>query len=171
MINVETLLEQRFPQWRQQPPRYSSPLVKVLKLLFHEQRFAKFASDYPHLTGLDFVDQVLRYFEFSYSVRSNEKERIPVDGSLVIVANHPIGSLDGLTLLQLISEVRRDVKVVSNQLLQELKPLRSLLLPVDNLSWKTSHRKDTHTFCASNAVVPSTARSLAQCGCSTVSLN
>jgi len=48
----------------------------------------------------------------------------------VIIANHPIGSLDGLALLKMVSEVRSDVKIVANDLLMKLPPLQSMLLPV-----------------------------------------
>ncbi|MCB1616672.1 MAG: lysophospholipid acyltransferase family protein, partial [Pseudomonadales bacterium] len=58
---------------------------------------------------------------------------IPISGKVVIVANHPIGSLDGLALLKLVGEVRKDVKVVANEVLSALSPLDDLLLPVDNL--------------------------------------
>ena len=103
-----------------------------------KRHFREFEADYPHLHGFDFVDQVLRYFQFDYRVSSHEKERIPAAGPVVIIANHPIGSLDGLALLKLVSEVRGDVKVVANQLLFSLKPLRRLLLPVDNMGQKTT---------------------------------
>ena len=52
-------------------------------------------------------------------------------GRLIIIANHPIGSLDGLALLKLVSEVRDDVKIVANDWLTELKPLEPMLLPVN----------------------------------------
>ena len=35
----------------------------------------------------------------------------------MIVANHPIGSLDGLALIKLVSEIRPDVKILANQML------------------------------------------------------
>jgi putative hemolysin len=55
----------------------------------------------------------------------------------VIVANHPIGTLDGLALLHLVRKLRSDVKVVANQLLMEIKPLHDVLLPVNNMSGNT----------------------------------
>ncbi|WP_413701568.1 hypothetical protein ACLKMH_08215 [Psychromonas sp. KJ10-10] len=58
----------------------------------------------------------------------------------MIVANHPIGSLDGLALLKMVGEIRRDVKVVANDLLMAIKPLNDLLLPVDNMSNQTTRQ-------------------------------
>src|SRR5690606_26284002 len=46
-------------------------------------------------------------------------------------------ALDGLCLLKLVGEVRRDVKIVANDMLLNFSALSSLFLPVDNLSKST----------------------------------
>ena len=91
---------------------------------------------------MDFIEKGLDYFDFGYAVSALDKERIPVSGRVVIISNHPIGSLDGLALLKLVSEVRGDVKVIANELLYAIKPLRSLLLPVDNMSGKRNRKEN-----------------------------
>lgn len=136
MINVEQIIAKQLPALENKPWLYK-PVKGALRYLLHEQDFIDFAARYPHLRGQEFIEQVLDYFNFRYSVRSNEIERIPVTGRIVIIANHPIGSLDGLALLKMISSVRPDVKAVANQLLMALSPLHSLLLPVNNMSGGT----------------------------------
>lgn len=140
MISVETLVAEKFPRFVSQRPLLTRPTVALLRKLFHESEFKRFESNYPYLKGFDFVDQVLDYFDYSYAVKSRQKERIPVSGRLVIVANHPVGSLDGLSLLKMISEVRSDVKVVANEMLMAIKPLHPLLIPVDNNTSKTARQ-------------------------------
>lgn len=137
MIQVEQVIEKQFPQLIASPLLYKSS-SKLLKNLMHEDEFQQFEKDYPHLSGLDFVEQVLDYFDISYSVRDSERLHIPSSGRLVIIANHPIGSLDALALIKLISEVRSDIKVMANQLLYSLAPLQELLVPVDNIKGTTS---------------------------------
>jgi putative hemolysin len=137
---VETILHARFPKLENKP-WLRLPLRFLLRRLLHEREFQEFETKYPHLQGIDFVEQVLEYFAFSYSVRDSERERIPVEGKVVIIANHPIGSLDGLALIKLVSEVRPDVKVVANELLMAVKPLEPLLLPVNNMSGGTARDK------------------------------
>jgi len=138
MFVVDELICSRFPGFARQHPWLRSPVLAILRLLFHESRFRQFEQAYPHLCGMDFIDQVLEYFDFSYTVRSNERERIAPRGALVIVSNHPIGSLDGLALLRLVSEVRPDVKAVANELLMAIRPLHPLLLPVDAMNGNTA---------------------------------
>ena len=140
MLNIESFLQDRYPDFWEKRPLLARPLARILRLLFHEQEFQQFADNYPHLKGFDFIEQVLDYFQFSYSVRDNERERIPVRGRVVIVANHPIGSLDGLALLKLVRAVRPDVKVVANDILYAISPLHRLLLPVDNMGGNTPRR-------------------------------
>jgi putative hemolysin len=129
MFSVDQVIAEHYPALNER--KITASLVKrVLKRLLHEQAFIDFAEEYPYLQGIEFVEQVLEYFNFSYTVSDRERENIPPVGKVVIIANHPIGSLDGLALLKLIHEVRSDVKVVANDLLMSLEPLQSLLLPV-----------------------------------------
>lgn len=137
MISVENVVAENFPSLQRKSPTLKRPLLACLRYLCHEREFQWFEEKYPNLSGFDFVDQVLDYFDFSYSVSHREKQRIPATGSAVIVSNHPIGSLDGLALLQMVGEVRRDVKVVANELLSSIQPLQKLLLPVDNMKQRT----------------------------------
>jgi len=139
MISAATIVRDRFPTLEQHPLLASSA-VKILRSLLQEREFQSFAEHHAHLEGMDFVDKVLEYFNFSYAVRSNEIERIPASGRVVIVANHPIGSLDGLALLKLVGEIRSDVRIVANELLMAIAPLRPLLLPVDNLGGRTARQ-------------------------------
>jgi putative hemolysin len=137
VINIEAEISARYPTLSRRQPLLSRSLIGWLRYLCHEQEFRQFEQRYPHLAGFDFVEQVLNYFEFDYRIGERDRARIPQQGRIVIVANHPIGSLDGLALLRLVGEIRRDVKVIANDVLYAIKPLRSLLLPVDNMGQKT----------------------------------
>lgn len=136
MFQVENFLQEKYPNILTKPLRYKA-LVKVLRYLLHESEFKEFEQNFPYIEGIDFVEKVLDYFDFSYSISNIDREKIPSQGRVVIVANHPIGSLDGLALIKLVHDIRSDVKIVANDLLMNLKPLRKLLLPVNNMGGKT----------------------------------
>lgn len=148
MFSIDQLIHEHFPSLAAKPGLFSTTLSRVLRLVLREKDFVAFAREYPQLQGMDFVEQVLAYFDFDYLVRMNERSRIPVSGPVVIVANHPIGSLDGLVLLKMVHEIRPDVKVVANTMLQKIEPLRSMLLPVNNMQGNTSktHVRAIHDF-------------------------
>lgn len=138
MLDVKSLVDSAIPADSLRGKYLSRPLIWFLRYLFHESEFKAFGKKHGHLQGFDFIDQALGYFNFSYSLRENERERIPSSGRVVIVANHPIGSLDGLSLLQLVRSVRPDVKIVANKVLLKVTQISSLLLPVDNMGGNTA---------------------------------
>ncbi len=84
------------------------------------------------------VDQVLEHLDIHCSVSARDLEQIPEHGPLIVIANHPTGTLDGLALLYAVSRVRRDVRVVTNRMLSHLEPLSSLFIPVDNMGGRTA---------------------------------
>ncbi len=140
MIDIRQVLQARYPALFQHHRRTATTLARFLGYLFYERRLHKFGQDYPHLQGFDFVEEALRYFDFTLRIRDSERCRLPANGRVVIAANHPIGSLDGLALLNLVHKVRPDVKVVANDLLTTVGPLQSLLLPVNNMGGPTPRK-------------------------------
>lgn len=141
MLNVQSVIEQHYPGFLERSRIVRRPLLAILRMLFHEKDFQQFGEQYPHLQGVEFIDEVFNYFDFSYSVRHNEKERIPVSGKVIIIANHPIGTLDGMALLRMVSDIRPDVKAVANEMLMTIQPLHPMLLPVDNMNGKTAKER------------------------------
>lgn len=139
MLNVEKSLSERFPRVFGNKPKFiSRPFFALLRVLFHERAINQFVENNSSQKGLDFIESVLQYFNFSYQVSNTERENIPASGRVIIIANHPLGALDALALIKLVSEVRKDIKIVANELLMHLEPINNLLLPVDNFSSKSS---------------------------------
>ena len=133
VFSVDQVIADNYPELNDS--RLFAPVLKpILRRLLHEQAFIDFAERYPHLKGIEFVEQVLDYFHFTFEVSEDERENIPAAGKVVVIANHPIGSLDGLALLKLMYQVRPDVKIVANDLLMAIEPLKSLLLPIRNMT-------------------------------------
>ena len=133
MISVDKVIAANLPQL-ENSPKVKGLVKKGLGYLLHEQEFITFGNTYPHLQGLEFVEQVLDELNFDTRYKPKQIEHIPNEGKLVIVANHPIGSLDALALIKVLSTVRQDLKVVANRMLMAVSAMHSLLLPVDNLS-------------------------------------
>ncbi len=112
--------------------------VALLRKILYQDEINDFIDSNRHLVGFEFLDAVLDHFNFSYSVSNRGRAHLPAQGRVIIVANHPLGSLDGLALLKMVSEIRSDVKIVATDLLSLIEPLKELFLGVDNFSSKSA---------------------------------
>lgn len=130
MLSIDKNLIERVP-WLAQHPRIRRPVAGVLGRLADEAGFNRALSAAGGVEGLPFVDRSLKVLGVSVKVNSGDRENIPVDGPLLVVANHPLGIVDALALLQLVGSVRQDVRILGNDWLSLVEPLRPLLLPVD----------------------------------------
>ena len=131
MLNIESGIVQRFPQlFSGRKSVVTRPLLRSLARFNRFGVLERLANEHAHLDGLAFVDAVLRSRDCRYLVDDIEREHIPEGGRCLILANHPLGGLDALALLKCIGDVRRDVRIVANDVLGEIGALQSLLLPV-----------------------------------------
>lgn len=134
-INIESLMLQRFPVLASPSAQFlRKPVVELVRKVVAEQRINHTLDLLSGHQGFGFIEHLLDHLRFRYVAAPTERENIPVDGRVVIVANHPLGALDALALLDLVGSVRRDVRILANDLLTRLEPLRPLLLPVPVMS-------------------------------------
>lgn len=141
MINTEQILKETYPNLK--VARKNKLILNTLKKVLHEDDCNHVIRTNQHLDGYAFLDKMLSDMNFSYEIGNDTLKNIPAKGRLLIVANHPIGTLDGLALVKLVHSVRPDVRIVANKLLLHVEPLRSVFLPVEVLSDKKS-LKDTY---------------------------
>lgn len=99
---------------------------RILGLKEMNDRFRKHG-----LTGLDpksFVEKVLEALKVKIDYEPEQLQRIPKEGPVVIVANHPYGGIEGIILAALIGRVRSDVKFLVNTMLRVVVELRDLFI-------------------------------------------
>ena len=66
MLNVEDVVKESLPRIHNKP-WLAKPTTWFLRNLLHESDIRDFSQRYPELNGIDFVEQVLDYFNFSYA--------------------------------------------------------------------------------------------------------
>lgn len=76
-------------------------------------------------------DAALRLLEVTPDHHGFDLACVPADGGLLIVANHPFGILDGLTMGQLAMRLRGNAQILTNSLLCQVPEIAPHLLPVD----------------------------------------
>ncbi len=130
MLRIEQTLVEQLP-WLNHYPNIRRPVTDLLSRLADEEGFKRLLDQTSALEGLDFVERTLDLLGTRYTLDPREREHIPIEGPLLVVANHPLGMQDALVLLQLIGSVRPDVRILANEWLMAIPSLRKLLLPVN----------------------------------------
>lgn len=80
--------------------------------------------------GAQFWQDVLDEMNIELSVSTDDYQRIPRQGPLVVVANHPHGLIDGIVMGAILSKVRDDYQILTRALLVGVKRVEKYLLPV-----------------------------------------
>jgi putative hemolysin len=102
-------------------------LMKVLKI----STINKFYKRNKHLGKLEFLDAILDEFQIKFEIPEEDMKRLPKEGPYITISNHPLGGIDGILLLKLMTEQRSDFKIIANFLLHRIEPLKSYIMPVN----------------------------------------
>ncbi|KGY14352.1 hemolysin [Vibrio tubiashii] len=100
--------------------------------------------------SFEFMHAALERIGTQYRVDRGSLENIPSDGSVLIVANHPFGGIEGIVLAALISKVRKDVKVLANELLKRIPELDELFIGVDVFGGEKAKRTNRRAINEAN---------------------
>ena len=142
MLDVKKAIYQYLPKWLKHS--WIEKLVfYLLGKILKQEEINQFLQKNQHKKGFDFIDAILDYFQFSYQASAREVESIPASGRCIIVANHPLGALDGLALMHLVLNIRPDIRIVANEILTSLASLDEYLLPINNLKGESSRSRMT----------------------------
>lgn len=140
MVNTESVLRKSWPGLFAYPGIVSKSVVEAIRWVTHEKSINRFMIHHDQKSGLEFIDAVLQHLNVSYKTVHRQIENVPSMGKVIIVANHPLGALDALCLIQMVCSVRQNkkVKIVANKMLGTIPQLKEFLIGVDNINEKLS---------------------------------
>lgn len=125
-IDVGQVLRERLGA-RRRVPRF---LVRALERLICQDRLNDVLRHNFPRRGADFCRATIEYLGVHTDVCG--PERMPASPRCIIVSNHPLGGLDGITMIAWLSEhYGRPVHFVVNDLLMAIEPLRDCFVPVN----------------------------------------
>ncbi len=129
-INLEEILNKNYPKLFKNKPEFVKKLIlKFFTNILYINEINYFFKKCEDKKGIEFINSVFEHLNFSFSISDKDIAKIPSEGRLICVANHPIGSLDSLTLLKAIYNIRQDVRIIANDILLAIKPVREFILP------------------------------------------
>ena len=79
----------------------------------------------------EFLAFVLDDLNISFELYEEDLKRIPKEGPFIITSNHPLGAMDGILMMHIVSKVRPDFKIMGNFLLHKIKPLEPMVIAVN----------------------------------------
>lgn len=110
-----------------------APLVKWLKHIVHQDEVNKYLWDSRHLTGVEWLEDCMRYLDMTLEIVGKENLPDKNDGKLyTFVSNHPLGGEDGVALGAVIGRhYDGKFRYLVNDLLMNLPGLAPLCIPIN----------------------------------------
>lgn len=90
-----------------------------------------FYDSIKHHHGKSFFEAFLSKLNVQYEVYEEDLAKIPKTGPFILVANHPLGAVDGILMCKILSDIRPDFKIMGNFLLQRIAPMKEFVIPVN----------------------------------------
>lgn len=112
-------------------------LSKLLKLEYLDQFYTETRES---AQGLGFVGEVLSRLKISVDISPEDLARIPKQGPVVAVANHPFGMAEAIAATWLLAQHRPDFRVLANDMLGALPEVRPFLIMVDPFGGESANR-------------------------------
>jgi len=125
-IHVEAILEAKAPRLARHLPKFA---VRWLCRTIHQEELNHLLTAYRDLPPREFIRACFRYWNVTYSVEG--LDALDPRGRYLFASNHPFGGMDGMMLAERLIDRFGDARVVVNDLLMHLDPLRPLWVPVN----------------------------------------
>ncbi len=141
-IDTEKLFRDKNPRLHRLIPGF---LFRMLRRLIHEDFINTMIYKHRDKTGLAFVSSVIEDFGVKIEVFRSSSQKFsagnphhsvtndlfPSSGRYIIAANHPLGGLDGLALIETAGKIRPDIIFPVNDLLMYVPGLKPLFIPIN----------------------------------------
>lgn len=104
-------------------------VLRYIKRIVHVDELNDVIFRNRHLYGIDFVEEILK--EFRTRIVCEGLENLRVHDRFIVVANHPLGGLDGIALMSVVGKIRTDVIFPVNDLLMNIPNMKQLFIPIN----------------------------------------
>src|SRR6056297_2201622 len=107
-------------------------MIRTMENLTGRIRLIKRAKGYETevAQGRDFWEVIVDRYGLSLDVVGGSLAKIPRQGPLILIANHPYGILDGMMMGHILSQTRGDFRILANSVFTKSPDLNEVVLPV-----------------------------------------
>lgn len=125
-IDVEKLIASKNPKLLKRTPKF---FIKYLKRKLHQEEINVFMEEHKDHSGFEFSKDVIDLFKVKVEIEG--LENLPKSGGVICTLNHPLGGMDAIALINEVYPYRKDFKFIVNDLLLNIKNLRSMFVGVN----------------------------------------
>ena len=105
--------------------------ARILMSLFQFDKINQIYARHYLEETVEFTSNVLHDAGIKYRISDEDLIRIPKSGGFILIGNHPYGGVEGLILLNAISKIRPDFKIMANFLFNWIDPLKESVFGVN----------------------------------------
>ena len=127
-IDVGAVLASKSSTLAKYTPKF---VLAWLKKIIHQDELNQILEYSNGSIDVEFADKVLLWLNAKSNVKFIDRESLDPNGRYIFVSNHPLGGLDGLTLISLLGNMFGNIKFVVNDILMNIIPMRNLFVPVN----------------------------------------
>ncbi len=137
----------RFTYSRPEQPRMRRALIRAIEVMTGQMRLARLYRAWSRSPppGETIFAAAVRLMNLRIDTDDDAWHRLPRQGGLLVVANHPFGVVDGLVIGHLATRLRPDIKIMTHSLLCQPPEARDYLLPVDFGAGRAAQRTTLFT--------------------------
>ncbi|MBW2562082.1 MAG: 1-acyl-sn-glycerol-3-phosphate acyltransferase [Deltaproteobacteria bacterium] len=125
-LDLEKVIAEKNPALLTLIPNF---VIRYLKRIIHVDEMNEGLYRLRDQYGLKFIKAALDMFQLKVDVRGIEN--ISNAERCIVVANHPLGGLDGMALMHVVGKVRKDLVVPVNDILMNIPNIRELFTPIN----------------------------------------
>ena len=133
-LDISRAFQEKNPALYRKIPKF---FIRWIERLIHQDEMNRFVEEHFHDSSIDFATAGIDFFQAKLKVL--HEENIPATGRCIVVANHPLGGLDGLALISAIGKYRKDVKFPVNDLLMQITPMKDVFTPINKHGRNQQH--------------------------------
>ena len=126
-IDIDEVIGAKNPRLLKVLPRF---LINYIKRVIHQEELNEVINEQSHRYRLDFADAAMEVFGTTSKIISGE-ENIPKTGGIIMAANHPLGGLEAMAMLQVVGKYRQDVRFLVNDILLLFKNFKEIFVPIN----------------------------------------
>lgn len=125
-IDIEKVIASKNEKLAKRLPKF---ILNYIKKILHQDDINTFLRQEGHKTGAAFIEGLFSYYKYSYDTVG--LENIDTSKKYIFASNHPIGGLDGISLIHATHKKFGNVKFLVNDILMNLVNIQNFFIPIN----------------------------------------